>query len=97
MLIRWCNGEHKVWGIVRPPSVADEHHRQLHLELIVLKSERTAHANTIKGLHAGLGLQATVDADFPEWLTKLRQWDGDPVPTALSGRLLHEFGKCGRY
>ena len=91
MLIRWCNGERKVWGVVRTPSVADEDHRQLHRELIVLKGERTAHVNAIKGLLAGLGLQASVDADFPQRLKKLRQWDGSAVPTALSQRLLREF------
>jgi hypothetical protein len=36
MLIRWCNGERKVWGVVHTPSVANEDHRQLHRELIVL-------------------------------------------------------------
>ena len=91
MLIRWCNGEKKVWSVVRVPTVEDEDHRQLHRELIVLKIERTAHINAIKGLLAGLGLQASVDGSFPERLQKLRQWDGSPVPPALTGRLLREF------
>ena len=91
MLIRWCNGERKVWGVVHTPSVANEDHRQLHRELIVLKAERTAHINAIKGLLAGLGLEASVDADFPERLKNLRQWDGSAVPPALSHRLLREF------
>jgi transposase len=91
MLIRWCNGERKVWGIVHAPSVTDEDRRQLHRELIVLKAERTAHVNAIKGLLAGLGLQASVDDNFPERLEELRQWDGFAVPPALSQRLLREF------
>jgi transposase len=91
MLIRWCNGERKVWGVVHAPTVADEDRRQLHRELIVLKTERTAHVNAIKGLLAGLGLQASVDDNFPERLKKLRQWDDSPVPPALSARLLREF------
>ena len=93
MLIRWCNGEKKVWSVVRVPTVEDEDHRQLHRELIVLKIERTAHINAIKGLLAGLGLQASVDGSFPERLQKLRQWDGSPVPPALTGRLLREFDR----
>src|SRR5262249_56794322 len=76
MLIRYCNGERKVWGILRVPAVADEDRRQPHRELIGLKAERTAHGNAIKGLLAGLGLQASVDEDFPERLEGLRQWDG---------------------
>src|SRR6516164_5297200 len=91
MLIRWCNGEKKVWSVVRVPTVEDEDHRQLHRELIVLKIERTAHINAIKGLLAGLGLQASVDENFPERLEQLRQWDGSAVPEGLRGRLLREF------
>ena len=91
MLIRYCNGERKVWSIVRVPSAADEDRRQLHRELIELKAERTAHVNAIKGLLAGLGLPASVDEDFPERLEQLRQWDGSAVPEGLRGRLLREF------
>jgi transposase len=91
MLIRWCNGERKVWAIVHVPEVADEDHRHLHRELIVLKAERTAHVNAIKGLLAGLGLSESVDEDFPERLGRLRQWDGSGVPPALTGRLLRQF------
>jgi len=91
MLIRWCNGERKVWSVVRVPSTGDEDRRQMHRELIGLKAERTAHVNAIKGLLAGLGLAASVESDFPERLEKLRQWDGSPVPPALAQRLLREF------
>jgi transposase len=91
MLIRYCNGERKVWGIIRVPAAAAEDRRQPHRELIELKSERTAHVNAIKGLLAGLGLQASVDDDFPGRLEALRQWDGSAVPAALRGRLLREF------
>ena len=91
VLIRYCNGERKAWGILRVPVVADADRRQPHRELIELKAERTAHGNAIKGLLAGLGLQASVDEDFPERLDELRQWDGSAVPQALRGRLLREF------
>ena len=59
MLMRWCNGENKVWAVVHPPSAEDEDHRQLHRELIALKAERTGHSNAIKGMLAGLGLQCS--------------------------------------
>jgi transposase len=91
MLIRWHSGERKVWAVVRVPTAAIEDHRQLHRELIALKEERTAHVNTIKGLLAGLGLQASVDEDFPQRLEKLRQWDDTAVLTGLRQRLLREF------
>jgi transposase len=91
MLMRYCNGERKVWGIIRVPAVADEDRRQPHRELIELKSERTAHGNAIKGLLAGLGLQTVVDEGFPKRLEGLRQWDGSALPQALRDRLLREF------
>jgi transposase len=91
MLIRWHNGEKKVWAVVHVPTVADEDRRQLHRELIELKGQRTEHVNRIKGLLAGLGLSIVVDAKLPERLEKLRQWDGAGVPPALRQRILREF------
>jgi len=91
MLIRWSNGESKVWGIVHVPSESDEDRRQLHRELIALKAERTAHINTIKGLLASLGLAASIDEDFPKHLQEFRQWNGLGVPPELSARLLRVF------
>jgi transposase len=91
MLIRWHNGERKVWAVVHTPSAEDEDRRQLHRELIALKGERTAHVNAIKGLLAGLGLQASVDDEFPRRLEKLRQWDDAGVLAGLRQRLLREF------
>jgi transposase len=91
MLIRWYNGERKVWAVVHVPSAEDEDRRQLHRDLIALKAERTAHVNAIKGLLAGLGLQASVDDEFPQRLEKLRQWDDTEVPAGLRQRLLGEF------
>jgi hypothetical protein len=48
MLIRWHNGEKKVWSVVHIPTVADMDRRQLHRELIELKSERTEVDNRVK-------------------------------------------------
>ena len=85
MLIRWHNGEKRVWSVVHVPSVDDEDRRQLHRELIELKAERTELANRIKGLLAGLGLSVVVNSRLPVWLEKLRQWDKTEVPPALQG------------
>jgi transposase len=91
MLIRWHNGEKDVWKVVHVPTVADEDGRQLHRELIELKSERTELANRIKGLLAGLGLSIVVCDELPDRLEKLRQWDGAVLPAALKARILREF------
>jgi transposase len=91
MLIRWHNGENKVWAIVRVPTVTDEDRRQLHRELIELKKQRTEHVNRIKGLLAGLGLTITVDDNLPKRLEMLRQWDCSGMPPGLNHRILREF------
>jgi len=91
MLIRWHNGEHKVWSVVHAPTVAEEDARQLHREMIKLKAERTAQANSINGLLAGLGLCVIVDETLPTQLENLRQWDGAKLPPQLHQRLLREL------
>jgi transposase len=91
MLIRWHNGETKVWSVVHPPSAEDEDRRQLHRELIALKAERTGHSNAIKGMLAGLGMQCSVDPHLPERLEALRQWDDGGVPAGMRQRILREF------
>jgi transposase len=93
MLVRWHNGERKLWAVVHPPSAEDEDRRQLHRELLALKTERTGHINAIKGLLAGLGLQSVVDADLPERLKRLRQWNGEGVPPGVGQRILREFAR----
>jgi transposase len=93
MLIRWRNGERKVWKLIRVPSVADEDQRQLHRELIELKGERTAVSNSIKGLLATLGLTVIVDETLPKQLENLGQWDGAKLPPCLHQRLLREFAR----
>ena len=91
MLIRWHQGERKVWSVVQVPSVADEDRRQLHRDLLELKAERTQHTNRIKGLLAGCGLAMPgIDGRFPEVLAELRTWDGQAVPAELQQRLRRE-------
>lgn len=91
MLIRWHQGERKVWSVVQVPSVIDEDRRQLHRDLLELKAERTQHTNRIKGLLAGCGLAPSkIDGQFPELLAELRLWDGQAVPAELQQRLLRE-------
>ena len=90
-LIRWHNGEKKVWSVVHVPTVEQEDQRQLHRELIKLKADQTAQGNSIKGLLAGLGLCVKVDETLPTQLENLRQWDGAKLPPALHQRLLREF------
>ena len=55
MLIRWHNGEHKVWSVVQAPSVEQEDQRQLHREMIKLKAERDCAVQQHQGASGRLG------------------------------------------
>jgi transposase len=91
MLIRFEQGERRVWRTVNVPSVADETRRYLHRELEDRLDLRKQHNNRIKGLLATMGVDASVDKTLPDQLVALRCWDGSPLPEALRERLLREF------
>src|SRR5208282_1898338 len=65
LLVRYHNGEKKVWSMVRVPTVAEEDQRQLGRELVALKDEQTQHVNRIKALLASQGFDVKVDDKFP--------------------------------
>jgi hypothetical protein len=64
MLIRWHNGEKKVWSVVHVPTVADEDRRQLHRELIEVIEQmvpttiRFGEKSDAKGRDRGPGAKA---------------------------------------
>ena len=91
MLIRYDSGEQKVWRVVHVPSVEAEDSRHLHRALKTCKSDRTRHSNRLKGLLVGQGIRLPVNAEFSERMTRVRLWNGDPIPAGLQTRLLQEF------
>jgi transposase len=91
MLMRYDNGERKVWSVVRVPTVEQEDSRQLHRELIALRGERTRHINRVKGLLASYGVRMRVGRGFLDRLETVRLWDGRPVPLGLKKRLVREY------
>jgi transposase len=91
MLIRYDNGEQKVWSVVHVPSVEAEDSRHLHRQLSAFKADRTRHSNRIKGLLVGQGVRLPVEADLLERIEKVRLWDGRPLPPGLRSRLQWEF------
>lgn len=93
-LIRFVQGERKVWSVVRVPTVEQEDGRQLSRELESLKQERTRHRNRLLGLLASQGvLDVKVSGDFVEQLSQLRLWDGTSLCPGLHGRLLREYAR----
>ena len=91
MLLRYHNGEPKVWHVVQVPTPAQEDARQLHRELLRLKQERTQHINRLKGLLVSQGVRLTVKKDFLKQVEQVQLWDGSPLPPGLKGRLQREF------
>jgi transposase len=91
MLMRYQQGEKKVWSIVHVPSLEDEDQRQLHRELMAIKAERTHHINRIKGLLASQGVVLSFNQDFLSRLEEVHLWNGSPLPAALHSRLEHEY------
>jgi transposase len=90
MLVRYHQGEPKVWSVVHVPSRAVEDQRQLHRELLALKREQTHHINRIKGVLASQGVVLEVKTDFLKQLEQARLWDGSSVPAGLHTLLARE-------
>lgn len=91
MLMRYHNGEARVWSVVHVPSPEAEDARHLHRELRTLKTERTRVTNRIKGLLAAQGVSvSSLGPSFGEHLDELRLWDGSALPSQLHQRLLRE-------
>lgn len=90
MLVRYHQGEPKVWSVVHVPSIEAEDQRQLHRELMALKREQTHHINRIKGLLVSQGVVLEVQTDFLKQLEAVRLWDGSPVPSSLDTLLVRE-------
>jgi transposase len=91
MLIRYHRGERKLWRVVQVPSLEVEDQRQLHRELITLKTEHTRHINRIKGMLIGQGVSIPVAADLLERLDTVHLWDGSGLPAGLHNRLEREY------
>lgn len=93
MLVRYHQGEPKVWSVVHVPGVVEEDQRQLHRELMALKREQTHHINRIKGVLASQGVVLEVKTDFVECLDRVKLWDGSSIPPGLHTLLVREQGR----
>lgn len=91
LLLRYHDGESRVWRVVRVPSVEQEDGRQSPRYWEVLKKERTLHRNRIQALLIGQGIRLALKADFGERLESLTLWDGSPLPAELKLRLQREW------
>jgi transposase len=95
MLMRYQQGEKKVWSVVHVPSREDEDQRQLHRELMALKAEQTHHSNRIGGLLTSQGVELPLKKDFLSDLERVQVWDGGLLPAGLQARLRREYERYG--
>jgi len=95
MLIRYINGEQKLWGVLHIPTVEQEDVRRLNREIERLKKERTAHTNRVKSLLVLHGIQLGVGHYFLKNLEKVTQWDGKALPHQIKKEILREYERYG--
>lgn len=93
MLIRYTNGEQKLWSVVHVPSVEQEDQRRIQREIDRLKKERTAHSNRIRSLLVLHGIKAKVTGDFIQRLDKVRQFDGSILGPCIKNEIRREYDR----
>lgn len=89
-LLRYYNGEPKVFRVARIPSVEDEDNRRLHRNLQRLKKERTQHRARICSLLATQGVRSKKPGQLPKDFDAVQIWDGSPLLPGLRGELERE-------
>ena len=88
MLLRYYAGDEGVFRVLRVPSVEAEDARHLHRGLEVLKKERSAHRNRIKGLLRTQGVCLRTKRELKQFRENFESYALQPV---LRARLEDEF------
>jgi transposase len=91
MLIRYLNGEQKLWSVLHVPDVEQEDARRLNREIERLKKEKTAHTNRMKSLLVLHGITLGVGRSFLEKLEVVTQWNGEALPDKVKKEIVREY------
>jgi hypothetical protein len=94
MGVRGYNGDKKVGGVGRLPSVINEDSRQLRRKLIDLKAECAGLTNRINGRSAGVSLSMIVGRKLPVRLEGRRRPDDDRSRRRLNNRSSARSSGC---
>jgi transposase len=86
-LLRYAEGEKKVFRVVRVLSRESEDARHLHRQLEVLKRDRSRVSCRILSLLATQGVRLKVNAQLLTEVATVRLWDGSALPPGLRRRL----------
>ena len=92
-LIRYLEGERRVWKVVHVPSPEDEDLRHVQRELIATRRDRGRATSRIKAMLFTQGVQMECVDRVPEWLPDARGWNGSPLLEGLRARVLCEWEK----
>ena len=90
-LIRYHNGEAKVWSVVNVPSIEDEDFRRIKRELKQLQKEATGHTNRITSLLALHGIKKKVRSKFSEEIKNIVTWNGEKLPEHTLKQIMREY------
>jgi transposase len=90
-LVRYEEGDRKVWSVVRVPPREAEDLRHNDRELTRLSDERTAIRNGIQGLLKTQGIRGVRLRNFAEQLARLRSFEGEELGMELQARLLRQW------
>jgi len=91
MLIRYTNGEEKLWSVARVPSVEEEDLKRINREIARLKKERTGHTNRIKSLLILHGIRISINKDFLANLEEAKQYNREDIPMNLKKEIIREY------
>ena len=91
LLMRWAQGERKVWSVVAVPTPAAEAARQLAREIATVREDRKRVRNRIQAILATQGIRVALGSHFPAALSGLMTGDGRPLPAAWCTRLAREW------
>jgi transposase len=90
-LIRYLNGETKVWSVLHIPDEKEEDDRRLNREIKRLQKEATAHTNRINSLLVLHGIVMKIKRTFLTDLETVRLWNGQNLPPEISREMIREF------
>ena len=90
-LMRYWQGEPRVWSVVRVPGPEAEDARQLHRDMEILKKERRSHRARIQSILFTQGIDIEVTSKFLKELDQLRCWNGEPIAEQMKARLVREY------
>ena len=93
MLMRYRNGEQRLWSVLHVPTRAQEDERRVHREIERLKKEKTAHSNRMRSLLILHGIDMKVGPNFIQAVEQIRQWDGEKLGEHLVAEIRREFSR----